>query len=491
MCGIAGIFNETNEAVAAAMVRSIAHRGPDGLHWMFCEGHSLGASRLAIVGDPEAPGIFRDDDTGAIVLLNGEIYNYRELRAEMQSAGFVFHTDLELEVLAKLYKRMGLEFISKLKGMFAVAVVDGDKLVLARDKFGIKPLYYCSLEQKVIFSSEVKAILAYPEVPARLDLQALEEITVFGYIFSPAKSLFRGINQIEPGTVAVFDQGQRLVSRYKSLPKAHYFQEDTDLEYSEAVSKLKQLLVESVDTLLSHSEHQVGVYLSGGLDSTTLALVARYVLDRPIMTFTLTDGTESPDLLAAREVAAKLGTNHFEVQVDHQNYVGSLEHFVTHYESLMAGGVFDIHGGMAFHLLSEAASKHVKVAFSGEGADELFGGYYWIYTHPLGFADRMRRRLDAHPARPELRRLVDEIFPQPENERAYRRNAMDSLAASGLANYHLQSVDRSAGAFGFEIRPPLPVRRSGGIRSFSPHRIQSSGQDNHQAHPPGCLQARI
>ncbi len=130
-----------------------------------------------------------------------------------------------------------------------------------------------------------------------------------------------------------------------------------------------------------------------------------------------------------------------------------LPDYVAHYESLMAGGVFHIQGGLAFHMLSRFVAQHVRVAFSGEGADELFGGYYWIYTHPLGFSDRIRVNLSAVKENERLRNLVETLFPQPEEEKLYRQNLFDDLLRGGLSNYHLQSVDRSGGAFGFEIRP--------------------------------------
>jgi len=120
----------------------------------------------------------------------------------------------------------------------------------------------------------------------------------------------------------------------------------------------------------------------------------------------------------------------------------------------VAGGVFDIHGGVAFHLMSETVSEHVKVAYTGEGADELFGGYYWPYTHPLGFADRIKNRLKSNGSVNGIHKSVERLFPLPEDECTYRRNVFNTLIQGGLTNYHLQSVDRSAGAFGFEIRPP-------------------------------------
>lgn len=453
MCGIVGIWNQPDKAIVAKMAQSVAHRGPDGLVCLTTDNSSLGASRLAIVGDPDASAIFWDPDTNVAVLLNGEIYNIRSLQAELAAIGCTFRTNLESEVVSKLYAHHGLDFATRIKGMFAIAILDGNRLVLTRDQFGIKPLYYKSVGEKVIFGSEIKAILVHPKVRARLCLSALQEIAVFGYIFSLDKTLFEEIMQVEPGTVVVFSENGRSTVKFWQAPKAGYFDEECHLDYPTAKIQLRQLIIETVDLLLSHGDHPVGIYLSGGLDSTILTLVARAILGHPVTTFTLADSSESADLLAAREVARKLGTHHVERRVTLEDYFAKLRHFVMHYESLVAGGVFDIHGGLAFHLLSEIVSEHVRVAFSGEGADELFGGYYWVYTHPLGFADRIRDRLQSCPNGHEVRKFVNDIFPFPEDEQVYRRNLFDVLMGGGLANYHLQSVDRSAGAFGFEVRP--------------------------------------
>jgi len=453
MCGITGVWNQSDEAIVVEMAQSVAHRGPDGLDSLIIANSSLGASRLAIMGKPDASAIFYDTETKIAVLLNGEIYNLRELRAKSIVAGYMFHTDLESEVVAKLYTHYGIDFAERLKGMFAIAILDGNRLLLARDRFGVKPLYYASVGRKVVFGSEIKSILAHPEITAQLHIPALEEITVFGYIFSPDKTLFEGIVQVEPGTVVIFSEDGQSTTKFWQAPQASYFDPEHHLDYSTAVIQLRKLIIETMDLLLSHGNYPVGLYLSGGLDSTILALVARNILGYPITTFTLADSSETADLLAAREVASKLGTRHIERRVTVDDYFNRLDHFVQHYESLVAGGVFDIHGGVAFHLLSETVSEHVKVAFSGEGADELFGGYYWAYTHPLGFADRVRDRLQFNPTGYGTHRLVDDLFPFPEDERIYRRNIFDALIRGGLANYHLQSVDRSAGAFGFEVRP--------------------------------------
>jgi len=454
MCGIVGIWNQTDEEVVKKMAQSVAHRGPDGADWLIIGNSSLGASRLAIKGDLGASAIFCDAESNVVVMLNGEIYNIEAIRADLATAGCKFHTDLESEVISELYKRDGLDFAAQLKGMFAIAILDGNQLILARDRFGIKPLYYAKIGQRVLFGSEIKAILAHPEFKAKLYLPAVEETNIFGYIYSPDRTLFDGIKQVEPGTVVAFCDDKQICKRFWQAPQASYFNPTCHTDFPGAVSRLRNLIIKTVDLLLSHGDHAVGIYLSGGLDSTILVLVARAILGYPVTTFTLAAASETADLLAAREVAKKLGTQHIERRVTVDDYFNRLKHFIRHYEAIVAGGVFNIHGGVAFHLLSETISEYVKVALSGEGADELFGGYYWIYTHPLGFADRVRNRLaQLNGCGDGISRLVNSLFPLPENEHIYRRNLFDALMRGGLANYHLQSVDRSAGAFGFEVRP--------------------------------------
>lgn len=453
MCGIAGLWNEASEPVIEAMTRAVAHRGPDGLQFVVLGDHSLGASRLAIVGSPTAPSIFHDPSANLSVLFNGEIYNIGLLRAELAAQGLPLETDLESEVLARLYQREGPEFASRLNGMFAIALLDGDTLVLARDRFGIKPLYYCELNGRVAFGSEIKAVLRHPEVRSRLKLSALEEVLVFGYVYSPADTLFEGIQQVEPGSVLVFDGASKREHRFGAIPAARYLAAQEPADYGTAVAQLREHLIRAVESQLTHDAHDKGLCLSGGLDSTTVAVIAKAILGHPITTFTLADRAESDDLRAAREVASRLGTPHVERIVGVEDYFAALDHFIYHNESIVSGGVFDMHGGMAFHLLTETVARHVRVAFSGEGADELFGGYYWAYTHPLGFSDRIKDRLRRLPTAGRVRQHVERLFPQPEDELVYRRHLLDALVRAGLSNYHLQSVDRSCGAFGFEIRP--------------------------------------
>lgn len=454
MCGITGIFNQADNSIISTMARAVAYRGPDRLDYVTLGKHSLGVSRLNITGDPQASGIFCDEDACLACMLNGEIYNVNSLRKELQHAGYTLQTDLETEVLLALYRRWGVDFAAKLKGMYAIAIINEDRLILVRDKFGIKPLYYTELEQRILFGSEIKTILAHPEFRLEINELALEDITVFGYIHTLDATPFEAIQQVPPGSVIEFTATGKTLKSFWEAPGAAYYNSEKHSAYYDAVQDLKDTIITSMDAMLRHGYHPYGIYLSGGLDSTILTFVASNILGYPIQTFTLADDQETDDLLAARRVAKLIGTRHIERRVNIDDYFEELDNFVWHYESVMAGGVFDIHGAMAFQLLSKTVSEYVRVALSGEGADELFGGYYWVYTHPLGFSDRIRDRLSRlESAGNSVIAAVEKLFPLPEDEKLYRRNLFNDLIKAGLCNYHLQSVDRSAGAYGFEVRP--------------------------------------
>jgi len=454
MCGIVGIWNQADSETVAKMARSVSHRGPDGLDWTVIGNNSFGASRLAIIGNPSASAIFHDRETKRTVLLNGEIYNVALLRKELTDQGYQFSSDLESEVVDKLYQHYGLDFAKHLKGMFAVAILDDNRLVLARDKLGIKPMYFTKLGDQVIFGSEIKAVLKHPYISPMINVMAVEEIRVFGYVHSPDLTPFEEICQVEPGTVVDFTRYSVNKIQYWQPPAARYFSKQRDNDYDTSVRELREIIIDSVDLLFKHGNQAKGLYLSGGLDSSIIAFVIRSILGYPLLSFTLADSPENTDFIAARQIAGKLGTRHIERIVTTEDFFQSVEHYVYHYESLITSGVFDIYGGIAFHLLSETVSNHVKVAFTGEGADELFGGYYWPYTHPLGFADTIKNRMNGMRSRSEnILHIVDKMFPLPEDESVYQRHVFDALTRGGLSNYHLQNVDRSSGAFGFEIRP--------------------------------------
>lgn len=455
MCGICGIYGTGDKKLIEKMTTSINHRGPDAsYHKTVDNRHSLGGARLRITGEWNVPFPYSHDSSEVQVLLNGEIYNYRYWRNQLEQEGFSFFTDTDTEVVWAMYRKFGPEFVRHLKGMFAIAVLDGDKLVLIRDSFGIKPLYYWRKDGNLAFSSEIKALLRYPKIRSELKLSALQEIYTFGYIFSPVDTLFEGIKQVKPGEILEFD-GHKLTSTSYFSPREAFSSPSQAFDLKENTACLEETLKRNMKIILEHGEYEPGVFLSGGVDSSLMAVLAKEV-NGSIKTFTLADNPEAPDRAWARRVAEAIESEHYEFNVTLQDYLEELPRFVYHYENVVAGGVFDLQGGIAFQLLCKEASKHVRVALTGEGADELFGGYYWTYTHPLGFADRLRTRCKQVTSiipNEELEEIVNTLFPLPEDEKTYRLNIFDALLKGGLSNYHLWSVDRSSGAFGFEIRP--------------------------------------
>jgi asparagine synthase (glutamine-hydrolysing) len=376
------------------------------------------------------------------------------LREALIREGEFFETDSEVEVIAALYQRYREGFASYLDGMFAIAIADGNNLILARDRFGIKPLFYYRGSTSFAFASEMKALLPLLPSEPTINNDVLEETMVFGYPVSMEETIFNEIGQVRPGGVIRWSNGDTLHSEYQSnLNDCDKDVALNQLTYAEAVMELRSRILNVVEVVWKHGVDPKGIYLSGGLDSSLLALVASKVSGSPIATFTLTDGSDHPDCRYAKMVAKAIKSKHREFRVTVQDYFDILPHFIVHYEGIMAGGVFDIHGGIAFHLLSREIGKRMRIACSGEGSDELFGGYRWIHTHPLGFSDRIRSRMERINPCPRITETVDKLFPLPENEEVYRFNLYEFLLAGGLANYHLTSVDRSCGAFGFEVRP--------------------------------------
>lgn len=454
MCSIVITYNESDPKLLRSMTEAVRHRGPDSMEIWPTGLHGIAACRLSIFGNPKAPMIHLDPPTGLVVLLNGEIYNYQELSSELKQSACNTTTDLEADLLARLYTLHGADFLGHLKGMFAIAIFDKDRLILARDRFGIKPLYYSIIGKKVLVSSETKGILAHPDVTPSLNVNALKESAVFGYVADQEATFFENIYQVPPGGTIVFGPDGAIEKKlYAFLPEAFYADDTSCIPYEEACAQVRMSVIRSIEKLFAHGKMDKGLYLSGGVDSSTVAFVAHSILGLPLQTFSLADNEDNSDFEAARRVAKQIGTAHSEYLVSYDDYWPALVDYVAHYESLMAGGVFDIQGGVAYHLLCERASQDTRVVFTGEGADELFGGYYWIYTHPLGFSDRIRGNLRAVTPDERVEGIVDELFPRPENEKTYRKNLLSYLLHGGLSNYHLQSVDRSAGAFGFEIRP--------------------------------------
>lgn len=449
MCGISGVFGLPSIATASRMSAAIAHRGPDAFDVKIVGRHVLGAARLAIEGGTNAAQPSVLDGIG--IVFNGEIYNYTSIYSTASSA------TTEIEVIRDLYNKHSSKFPNLLRGMYAIAIVDdnANKVVLARDPIGIKPLYYTVLGNRLAFASEIKALLQLDRVTPELDIEMLEGLMTFGYVFQQDRTLFKNIYQVPPGHTVTFDGKHLTIDKFYDIPPAIFSGDASTCgsTFEGAAKTVRANMLKALSSHLAHGQQRKAFYLSGGVDSSYMTSLAAAELSYDTVAYTLADNESSDDLQYARKVAHSLGIEHREVHVDLQTYLKFLPDYIHHFEHAVAGGVFDIHGGLAFHILSSSIAKDFKVAFSGEGADELFGGYYWSYTHPRGFADRIRNRQAAIGANGKVEAAVNNLFPKPEDENVYRRNLFDWLVKGGLSNYHLCSVDRSCGAFGFEIRP--------------------------------------
>ncbi len=373
MCGICGQVNLTNRrpiefAEIKTMAEMLVHRGPDEEGYHVEKDVGLGHRRLSIIDLSTGRQPIYSEDERVCVVFNGEVYNFQELRDWLERRGHVFYTRTDTEVIVHLYEEFGPDAFRRLRGMFAFALWDARKreLYLVRDRFGIKPLYYLEHRGRVYFASEIKALLPLREWTPELDLGTLPHYLT--WMFTPGeRTLFRGVRKLPPGGYArlVPDTGKLEVRRYYSLDAM----EEDGRSVSYYLGELRRTLAESV-RLRMIADVPVGAFLSGGVDSSlVVALMARFA-DGPVHTFSVGFAErEFSELPYARLVAQHLGTVHHELTVDAEDVRSNAELAVFHRDEPLA-----YPSEVATLLLSQLASKHVKVVLSGEGGDELFGG---------------------------------------------------------------------------------------------------------------------
>jgi asparagine synthase (glutamine-hydrolysing) len=372
------------------MSATLVHRGPDSDGSLVEGGVGLAARRLAII-DLETGDQPITNESGTVhVVQNGEIYNYRELRRELEQAGHRFATHGDTEVLVHLYEEHGLSFAERLRGMFAVAIWDAERrrLVLARDRYGIKPLYYRARQDELAFASELRAL---PR--GEIDLDALEAFLAFNSIPAPL-TIFRETRKLPPGHVLVWEDGRAELSRFaRPAPVAA-----ADVRGDEEAELAEELRARLADSVRAHlvADVPVGVLLSGGVDSSTLTALAAQESSKPVRTFSIGFEERSFDELEdARLVAEQYGSEHREL-ILRPDAAQLLPALAEAFDEPFADS-----SALPTYLVSKLAAEDVKVALSGEGGDELFGGYY-TYT-----ADLLALRADgiARLARPLVERL--------------------------------------------------------------------------------------
>ncbi|HUY14102.1 MAG TPA: asparagine synthase (glutamine-hydrolyzing) [Terriglobia bacterium] len=376
MCGICGklIVNDPGARLhpdlIASMMEPIRHRGPDDEGVYISGPVGLGHRRLSIIDLNTGQQPISNEDGTVWVVFNGEIYNYKELTAFLVSKGHHFRTTTDTEVLVHLYEEYGEQMLPKLRGMFGFAIWD-DKaktLLVARDRLGIKPIYYHWDNRALLFASEIKAILADPSVTAEADPAAL--LTFLTYFYPPGETtLFKGINKLSPGHYLTVKNGELKIAQYWDL---RFDKSAPTRSLKESMGELTELLR---DTVHQHmiSDVPVGVLLSGGVDSTAMLSFAVEQTDKPVSTFTIGfDGNLCTDERQYARIAAdKYGTNHYEMSIRSEDFLDFLPKYVWHMEEPVCEPP-----AIALYYVSKLARDHgVKVLISGEGGDEAFAGY--------------------------------------------------------------------------------------------------------------------
>ncbi|HEX9700194.1 MAG TPA: asparagine synthase (glutamine-hydrolyzing) [Acidobacteriota bacterium] len=422
MCGIVGIMDLDGGPVdlsdVARMNRVIGHRGPDDVGYHSDAGIGLGMSRLSIIDLDTGNQPVGNEDGSLQVVLNGEIYNYRELRRKLQQKGHRFATAGDTETIVHLYEETGLDCVEHLEGMFAFALWDAprQRLLVARDRLGIKPLYYGCFDRRLVFASELKSILQLPEVERRIDWESLDHLMTF--LVTPRDaSIIAGIHKLEPAHILVAARGE--------VPCRHRywkvrFAPDDSLSEADAAAALREQLERSVRSHMV-ADVPLGAFLSGGIDSSAVVATMARLSTEPIKTYSIgfTDRRFS-ELEDARLVADTFGTDHHELvlEPDVTEIIEELAWFLDE--------PFGDSSAIPTYMVAKLAAGDVKVALSGDGGDELFGGY------DRYLVEQKERRLRHLP--PPVRDLFGAVSRHlPEGVRG--RNWLHHMSLSGSRRY--------------------------------------------------------
>ncbi len=393
MCGIAGVVSSDGRPgdgpAVLAMCARMVHRGPDDDGLFTATDIALGARRLSIIDVAGGHQPLGNEDGSVQVVLNGELYNFPELREQLVGHGHRFKSRSDTEVLAHAYEEWGDDLVERLNGMFAFAIWDGPRrrLLLSRDRMGIKPLYYAELDGRLVFASELKAMLACPEVERKLDLTALRDYLVFEYVPTPNTILPR-VHRLRPGHLAVYERGRFKERRYWDLRLAA---RPSAAPTDEA--RLSEELRERVRTAVRLeliSDVPIGVLLSGGIDSSSIAAFMADIQDGPVQSFSVgfSEGSFDESNHAER-VARHLGTQHRSLMVTADDVAGLMPDLPDIVDEPLGDSSI-----VPTYLLSRFARQHVTVALGGEGGDEVFGGYPTLQAHQVaGYAERLPQPL--------------------------------------------------------------------------------------------------
>lgn len=422
MCGIAGILGLNGDLGRAGQVKAMCDalvaRGPDDEGYYAKGPVALGMRRLSIVDLANGQQPLRNEDGTVQVVLNGEIYNFRELRRMLEGRGHQFYTASDTEVIVHLYEEFGDDCVHHLRGMFAFALWDEPRrrLLIARDRLGIKPLYYGEFDGKLVFASELKALLQLSWVPRELDWGAVAHL--FAFLTTPKdQSIIAGVRKLEPGHRLVVEAGRSpQISRYWQVR----FQTDDSMQEADFVEGLRERLAESVQLRMA-CDVPFGAFLSGGLDSSAVVATMAELGGQPVKTFSVGfEEKEFSEIAHARVVAEAFGTEHHELVLK-PDVVSILDDLSWHMDE-----PFGDSSAIPTYMVSQLAAEHVKVVLSGDGGDELFGGYDRYVV------ESKERRYRYIPA--ALRSLMGAVGGHM-NEGMKGRNFLRHIALNGSDRY--------------------------------------------------------
>jgi len=425
MCGIAGVVARDSDkrldpTLIDQMVARLHHRGPDDTGVVTLPGVSLGLKRLSIIDVAGGRQPIHNEDETIAFVGNGEIYNYRVLREELQGKGHRFRTGSDMEVVVHGYEEWGDRVAEHVNGQFAFALWDGPRrrLLAARDRAGEKPLYYYDGGDDIVFASEIKSLLARADIPRRLDPEALDGFLTYEFIIAP-RTIFEGVKKLPPAHAMSVENGVVRTWPYWHAPS------ETDVERGESewIEELRETLGRAVRSQMM-SDVPLGAFLSGGIDSSTVVALMARASQRPIQTFSIAFAEGSYDESSyAREIAKLFGTEHREEAIA-PDVSELFDKLIPHLDEPFADTSL-----FPTYLVSQVAAKDVKVVLSGDGGDELFAGYDWYV------ADRFARSLARFPGRGALSMLhaMSEWVPPSEKKKGLVNKVKRFLAGAASA----------------------------------------------------------
>ena len=431
MCGICGKLNfidnqPVEPSLLDKMCNALSHRGPDDAGFFIDDSIGFGMRRLSIIDLATGHQPIHNEDRSIWIILNGEIYNFWDLRPRLEAKGHRFYTKSDTETLVHLYEDYGDGCVKHLRGMFGLALWDNKKrrLLLARDRVGQKPLFYTIANGSLIFASEIKSILQDPSVKREVNLESLHHFLAFGYVPAPL-TMFRGINKLPPAHILISEKGSVRIERYWDLS----FKEKIQLAPDELAEKVYELVKEAVKIRLV-SDVPLGAFLSGGMDSSTVVGLMSELSTRPVKTFSIGfEESSFNEMKYARTVADYFGTDHHEFTVK-PRAIEILPELIWHFDEPFADS-----SAIPTYYVSKITREHVTVALNGDGGDETFAGYERYYADrlaeyyikcPASFRERVIDRfLGRFPETTEKKSLIKRLkkFTQAASLPAEQRYA--------------------------------------------------------------------